>query len=115
VEVAFWDTVKDSTEPVELEAYLEQYPEGSFVELANARLRSLREGVLQKKEEAPSPREQVAVELTFWETVTKDDTMAMYEAYLEKYPEGEFASLAIVRLDELKAGAPRGNPLQKNS
>ena len=47
--------------------------------------------------------EHVAVELAFWRSVTESDTPAMYEAYLEKYPEGEFASLARVRLDELGA------------
>jgi adenylate cyclase len=115
VEVAFWDTVKDSTDEGELEAYLEQYPGGSFIELAKARLQGLREkprepGHTLKAEQQP---EHVAVELAFWETVTKDDTPAMYEAYLGKYPQGEFVPLAKVRLEELKSGAAPGSKTGK--
>src|SRR6476661_3173236 len=43
VELAFWEAAKDSGSPLELEAYLERFPDGEFVELAQARLESLRE------------------------------------------------------------------------
>ena len=43
VELAFWEAAKDSGSHIELEAYLERYPEGAFVELAKARLESLRD------------------------------------------------------------------------
>ena len=39
-----------------------------------------------------------AVELSFWESVRASDNPDMYEAYLEKYPNGEFVPLAKVRL-----------------
>jgi len=102
VEVAFWETVKDSTDRREIEAYLEQYPEGSFVELARSRLQGLDEKPRQAAEATGA--EHVALEIAFWKTVTQDDTPAMYQAYLEKYPDGEFVALARVRLDELSAG-----------
>jgi adenylate cyclase len=38
VEMAFWDTVKDSDNPAMYTAYLEQYPAGSFITLARVRL-----------------------------------------------------------------------------
>jgi PQQ-dependent catabolism-associated CXXCW motif protein len=38
---AFWDSVKDSRSADELQAYLEQFPEGMFASLARARLKSL--------------------------------------------------------------------------
>ena len=40
-EVAFWNRIRDSTNPSELRAYLEAYPNGSFAETAKARLRQL--------------------------------------------------------------------------
>jgi adenylate cyclase len=43
-----------------------------------------------------------AVELTFWESVRDSDNPDMYEAYLEKYLDGEFVPLAKVRLDKLR-------------
>ena len=44
-----------------------------------------------------SPDTAAALELAFWESV-KDGTPAELESYLEKYPEGTFASLARTRL-----------------
>jgi hypothetical protein len=37
-ELAFWEAMKDSRDPAELAAYLEQYPVGAFTALAEARL-----------------------------------------------------------------------------
>lgn len=39
-EALFWLSVKDSTDPAALEAYLKQYPEGTFAALARQRLAS---------------------------------------------------------------------------
>jgi uncharacterized caspase-like protein len=38
IDLAFWNSVKDSTRPDELQAYLAQFPEGQFAALARARL-----------------------------------------------------------------------------
>ncbi|MET0311135.1 MAG: caspase family protein [Burkholderiaceae bacterium] len=38
VEMAYWDTIKDSARPAELQAYLTQFPEGRFAPLVRARL-----------------------------------------------------------------------------
>ena len=43
-EVAFWETVKDSKNPEEIQAYIDGYPSGKFVPLARIRLRSLQGG-----------------------------------------------------------------------
>lgn len=40
-ETAFWNRVKDSTDPTELRAYLEAYPQGTYAEAALARLKEL--------------------------------------------------------------------------
>jgi hypothetical protein len=50
---------------------------------------------------APDATEAHTTELTFWDSVKDSDNPAMYAAYLEKYPEGSFATLAKVRIDEL--------------
>jgi adenylate cyclase len=49
----------------------------------------------------PQDRE---VELSFWESVRESDNPATLQAYLEKYPEGEFKPLTEIRVREL--GAP---------
>jgi hypothetical protein len=49
-EIAFWESVRDSRNPAELQAYLQQYPNGVFRPLAEARL-----AALQRPAAAPSP------------------------------------------------------------
>jgi adenylate cyclase len=100
MELAFWESINESTDPAEFAAYLEQYPDGSFAALAEARRQSLVEA-----EAAPAPEttEADTTELTFWDSVKDSDNPAMYSAYLEKYPDGSFATLAKVRIDELDA------------
>jgi adenylate cyclase len=104
-ELAFWESIKESEDPGEFAAYLEQYPTGAFIALAEAR----RQALLQP-ETAPAPTpadsDAVAVELAFWDTVKDSDNPAMYEAYLKGYPDGAFAALAKLRLDELGSSPP---------
>lgn len=40
-EIAFWDSVKDSKNPAELQAYLQAYPQGKFAALARIRIGAL--------------------------------------------------------------------------
>jgi hypothetical protein len=56
----------------------------------------------------PAPPEEldpvaVNIELTFWNSVKDSDDPAMLEAYLEKYPDGEFKSLAEIMLTKLRS------------
>lgn len=112
-ELAFWEAMKDSEDPAEFAAYLEKYPAGAFAKLAEARRQSLLEAAddPSRAQTAPveSDPEAVAIEIAFWDTVKDSDNPAMYEAYLERYPEGAFAALATVRLDELGKNADEPN------
>jgi len=40
-ELAFWETIKNSTDPEDFKAYLEQYPKGKFAALAKNKLKGL--------------------------------------------------------------------------
>jgi adenylate cyclase len=96
VEIEFWDSIKNSINANEYQAYLEQYPEGSFVALARVRLEAIREESVGMRD--PHDRE---IELSFWESVRDSDNPALIEAYLQKYPKGEFSVLAELRIQEL--------------
>jgi adenylate cyclase len=96
VEIEFWDSIKNSILASEYEAYLEQYPEGSFVALARVRLEAIKEDAVGMRD--PHDRE---IELSFWESVRESDNPALIQAYLEKYPTGEFSALAQIRIGEL--------------
>jgi class 3 adenylate cyclase len=95
IELAFWQSVQASDDPQEYQVYLERYPNGTFADLARARL--------AKPEAAasvsPADRE---VDMTFWESIKDSDNPAMFDAYLDKFPQGEFRILAELRLSELR-------------
>ena len=94
MEIAFWDAAKDSTNPAELDAYLQRYPEGEFVALAKARLQSLQETAA----ESAIAEKADEVELTFWNSIKDSCDSDMFRAYLHKYPKGAFADLAQINL-----------------
>jgi class 3 adenylate cyclase len=96
VEIEFWDSIKNSTRSEEYEAYLEEYPEGSFAALARVRLEAI------KRDAIRDPHDQ-EIELSFWESVRESDSPTLIRAYLEKYPNGEFSALAEIRIAELTA------------
>ena len=43
-EITYWESVRDSKTPAELEAYLKTYPDGAFAPLARIRLKALEGG-----------------------------------------------------------------------
>ncbi|MDP9813142.1 hypothetical protein J2W42_006013 [Rhizobium tibeticum] len=94
VELAFWESVQESDDPAEYLLYLERFPNGQFVELANARLESGGTG-----EHDPG------IELAFWETVREADNSEMLEAYLAKYP----SAGAVQRSRHIMLGELRGS------
>jgi hypothetical protein len=51
-EAMFWDSVKSSSDPAELKAYLDAFPNGTFAPLATARIRSI-ENSRQQASAAP--------------------------------------------------------------
>ena len=91
VELAFWKSVETSGVREEYEAYLERFPEGTFAVLARARLES-------PAGQAPATPQDRSVELAFWNSVKDTEEPEMFRAYLDKYPEGEFSSIAEIRL-----------------
>jgi hypothetical protein len=60
-ELAFWDTIKDSTDPTDFEAYLARYPNGNFAPLAQNRLGKLRQTEVVSV--VPPPRPDIEVEV----------------------------------------------------
>ena len=120
--MVFWESVRSSNNPAELEAYLAKYPEGTFAPLASARVAALAAVEMKSKaaaKAAPPPPERRAAaeppradpgksgrpeqEALFWESVRNSSNPAELNAYLAKYPDGTFAPLARSRLDVLAA------------
>lgn len=53
IEMAFWDSVKDSRNPAEFRAYLSKYPNGAFADVARLRESQLAPAVAARAPEAP--------------------------------------------------------------
>jgi adenylate cyclase len=103
LDLGLWETVKDSSDVEEFLHYLQRFPDGEFAEIARDRITALSQAPSEPSQvAAPAVDAGTAVELTFWESVRDSDNPDMYEAYLEKYPDGEFVPLAKVRLEELR-------------
>lgn len=98
-ELAFWESITDSDAASDYSAYLERYPAGNFSALARARLTALAAG------EAGESRDDVKLELAYWESVSKSDDPEMLQSYLDKYPDGHFKELAATLLAKL--GPPK--------
>jgi hypothetical protein len=49
--------------------------------------------------------ERARVEIAFWDTVKNEKNPRLFEAYLRRYPDGGFADIARITLEDLKAGA----------
>jgi adenylate cyclase len=98
VELAFWETVKDARLASDYEAYLERYPEGNFAVLARSRL-----DAIERDDTAIRDPQDREVELSFWESVRGSENAALIQAYLDKYPHGEFKALAEIRLADSSA------------
>jgi class 3 adenylate cyclase len=79
VEIEFWDSIKNSTLASEYEAYLDQYPEGSFAPLARIRLKAISEDAAAMRD--PKDRE---IELAFWESVRSSGNATLIPGVLGK-------------------------------
>lgn len=99
LDLAFWEAIKDSDQPADFAAYLERHSEGHFAALARARL--------ARPEDDPGPAEHIddAIELAFWEGVRDAADPDLLAAYLERYPEGQFAVIAQARLHAMRGTA----------
>jgi TPR repeat protein len=94
-EVIFWQSVSNSSNPADFEAYLSKYPSGQFTELAKNRVAALRAA-------ATPPPPPPAPEVVFWQIIQNSNNAADFDAYLSRYPNGQFAAAAQARAAQLR-------------
>ena len=93
-EIVLWKSIESSTNPTDFEAYLHQYPEGVFAELAKSRL-----SALQQRQKAE--RSKADVDNERWKAVAANPNKATLEAYKNEFPNGSHAAEATTMLNEL--------------
>jgi hypothetical protein len=72
------------------------------VALARVRLEAIKQDAVSMRD--PHDRE---IELSFWESVRDSGNAKLIQAYLQKYPNGEFSALAQIRIGELTPDSNR--------
>jgi len=95
----FWEQVKDSTNPAGFELFIKRYPESSMAELARIKFSELKDGAQQEKEW--QIREQ---EILFWESIKDSGSADEFKAYLQKFPQGTYSTLAQLKIDGQESG-----------
>jgi len=104
-ELSYWETVKHSTNADDFKAYLARYPQGQFAELAKNRIATMQAVTKPAETSAPATVSGGATELAFWDAVKNSTSADDFQAYLKKYPQGEFVDLANNRLKSLDLAA----------
>jgi hypothetical protein len=100
-EVVFWESIKDSKDPDEFQAYLQQYPQGSFAPLAKTKLAKLSKSEVAPAE-APSPPSQQGAATQSGGSGTfsvSAEVKEMLDQYLDKVTTGAQVWVFAVRKD----------------
>ena len=89
---AFWQASGAAGDEIGLRAYLKRYPDGSFAEVAQARLDTIE---AQKRNQAAAQDRQA------WDSALITGTIDAFQTYLNTYPNGAFADDAQAQIDLL--------------
>lgn len=97
MEALFWQSIQGSDRKEDFEAYLAQFPDGTFARLAEVRVAALsvdpeEPELVEAQPGGPDP------DTVMWETVESYGSERAYEAYLEQYPDGIYAGAARVKI-----------------
>ncbi|POF31617.1 caspase family protein [Roseibium marinum] len=65
----------------------------------------LKQMEIVKPPEKKRPDINPQIELTYWDSIKSGENVAYFETYLSRYPNGQFADIARIRLVDLKARA----------
>ncbi len=98
-ELLFWESIKDSTNPAMFQAYLKRYPNGEFVELAEAKLAELQptETAALTPEAAPSTVAEAPLEIEEMDATY----VALQSANLRAAPSTDAKVLSKLKSDEI--------------
>lgn len=102
IELAFWDTIKSSTNPEDFKGYLEKYPDGQFASLAKSRAQP--QPVRPSANPAsPSMSDTGSLEATYWNAIKDSRNPSDFRAYVNKFPGGLFVEIANNRVAMLES------------
>lgn len=103
-----WESVQETSDPVQVMLFLRAYPESAYAEDARGLLKKLMADELETPKqvetvEAPKPTGPSAEETAMIDTAQASGSAADYEAYLNAYPQGAFADFARAEMEAARA------------
>ena len=107
IELAYWDTIKNSNNPNDFKAYLDKYPDGQFAELAKSRSNASRS--------SGGGGGGDSVEMMYWNAIKDSRNPADLRAYVTKFPGGLFVEIANNRIASLEAEAREAAKARENA
>jgi tetratricopeptide (TPR) repeat protein/uncharacterized caspase-like protein len=97
IELSFWESIKNSTNPDDFKAYLDKYPDGQFAALAKSRAQPTR---------AAAPAGDAnSLEMTYWNAIKDSRNPSDFKAYVNRFPNGLFVEIASGRVAMLEGEA----------
>jgi len=124
-----WRKANAANKPGAYQRYLKAFPQGRYAEIARLRLESMQAKAAAQKP-APSQQENAKTanaaptvpkasapsiswkeDEALWNIAATINEAPAYEAYLHKYPNGQFAAVAKDRLANLKSAATKTEPV----
>lgn len=106
IELAYWDTIKNSNNPEDFKSYLAKYPDGQFAELAKSRSNASRPSGGGGGD---------SVEMMYWNAIKDSKNPSDFRAYVTKFPGGLFVELANSRIASLEAEANERERARSNA
>ncbi len=108
-ETAFFQAIQNSENRADFEAYLAEFPNGTFASLAKARITTIvqKEAQQAAQQVTPStaqssPNPEPDPDTVFWNQVKDARSQAELQAYLEQFPDGKFSSIAKARISGIE-------------
>ncbi len=111
MEMMFWQSASSGNDVSQLRAYLSHYPNGSFAELAKAKIATLERPApggaagTDRNLRPPPKLDPRSLELAFWNSVEASHDVAQLNAYLDQYPSGMFVRAARAKIAALSQPA----------
>jgi hypothetical protein len=101
-----WGFLRDSDDPQALKRFIEQFPDSPLRAQAEARLAALPAEPESPAPPAPAPAVPASrapdFELAYWDSIKESTNIGEFESYLQAFPDGAFAPLARLRIEQLR-------------
>ena len=103
VEEQYWDAVKNSSKAQDFQSYLRDYPNGQFTPIARLKLQQLQSGTTNPTQTNSNTEDQ------YWNSISNSQRPQDFQSYLNTYPNGQYAAIARLRINQLNNSNPVNN------